>query len=653
MANIQTSITMRENMTSTFQRSAAAGRGLRDTLGGVREQATRTEVAFSTLKGVIGGFISGLASIYTIKQLADFTNDSVEACNKQIEAETKLSTVMSQRMGATAGQIQQIKDLTSAQQNLGVVGDEVQLAGAQQLSTFLNSTDALKTLIPAMNNLAVQQNGVNATSENMVNIGNLMGKVMQGQTSALTRVGITFTDAQEQVLKYGNEQERAAMLAQVITDNVGNMNAALANTPEGRVTQIKNAFGDMQETLGARVTPALMNFYDTIQANMPVIQGLMDSFANFATGVINGLTVITNGILTMTGFVQENWSIISPILTMSITLLTIYGGLLLAAHFGLIKVAEGQTLWNAVLASSPITWVVIGIAAVIAGIYAAVAAYNKATDSTVSATGVIVGTLTTAVAVVMNAGIGLYNFVVSQGVSLYNLIGSFANFFANVFNDPVTAIGNLFLDLFNYIVDTMKNAAGIIDAVLGSDISGSVGKWQAGINQSVQDIIGRNQNTVMPRASADDLTLDRINYADAYNWGYDKGKAIGDKVSSTIGDWFSGPDLSKYESLVNNPGLDLTGAQTVELGDDTADKIADIGDNTKQIARAMDITGTQLKYLFDVANREAVNRYTTASIKVDMTNHNNISKDMDVDGIVTTLKNSLEDQMQAVAEGAH
>jgi hypothetical protein len=189
--------------------------------------------------------------------------------------------------------------------------------------------------------------------------------------------------------------------------------------------------------------------------------------------------------------------------------------------------------------------------------------------------------------------------------------------------------------------------------VLGSDISGSVGKWQAGINQSVQDIIGRNQNTIMPKASAEDLTLDRINYTDAYSWGYDKGKAIGDKVSSTIGDWFSGPDLSKYESLVNNPGLDLTGAQTVELGDDTADKISDIGDNTKQIARAMDITGTQLKYLFDVANREAVNRYTTASIKVDMTNHNNISKDMDVDGIVTTLKNSLEDQMQAVAEGAH
>lgn len=104
--------------------------------------------------------------------------------------------------------------------------------------------------MPAMNNLAVQQNGVNVTSESMVNIGNLMGKVMQGQTSALTRVGITFSDAQAQVLKYGNEEQRAAMLSQVITDNVGNMNRALANTPAGRIQQLKNSFGDMQETLG-------------------------------------------------------------------------------------------------------------------------------------------------------------------------------------------------------------------------------------------------------------------------------------------------------------------------------------------------------------------------------------------------------------------
>lgn len=199
--------------------------------------------SFSKIAKVVG-------TAFSVAMITRFSKECVSAANIQTEAETKLTTVMRQRMIASNKAISSVKNYASALQETGVVGDEVQLAGAQQLSTFLKTDDALKKLMPAMNNLAVQQNGVNVTSESMVNIGNLMGKVMQGQTSALTRVGITFSDAQAQVLKYGNEEQRAAMLSQVITDNVGNMNKALANTPAGRIQQLKNSFGDMQETLG-------------------------------------------------------------------------------------------------------------------------------------------------------------------------------------------------------------------------------------------------------------------------------------------------------------------------------------------------------------------------------------------------------------------
>lgn len=199
--------------------------------------------SFSKIAKVVG-------TAFSVAMITRFSKECVSAANIQTEAETKLTTVMRQRMSASNKAISSVKNYASALQETGVVGDEVQLAGAQQLSTFLKTDDALKKLMPAMNNLAVQQNGVNVTSESMVNIGNLMGKVMQGQTSALTRVGITFSDAQAQVLKYGNEEQRAAMLSQVITDNVGNMNRALANTPAGRIQQLKNSFGDMQETLG-------------------------------------------------------------------------------------------------------------------------------------------------------------------------------------------------------------------------------------------------------------------------------------------------------------------------------------------------------------------------------------------------------------------
>jgi phage-related protein len=180
---------------------------------------------------------------------------SLDAIDYQIMQETKLAVIMRQRMGATEQMIQSVKNLTSAQQSLGVIGDEVQLAGAQQLATFLRTSDALEALIPAMNNLAAQQKGVNATGEDLVGIANMIGKVLDGNVGALKRVGISFSDADQRMLEFGNEAERAATLARVIENNVGQMNSALANTSAGRVKQLSNSFGDMQEEIGRLIVP--------------------------------------------------------------------------------------------------------------------------------------------------------------------------------------------------------------------------------------------------------------------------------------------------------------------------------------------------------------------------------------------------------------
>ena len=244
---ILNSTSFKKSLNNIQTQANNAGSKIAKSLSGVQSQAnsvgSKVSNSFSKIAKVVG-------TAFSVAMITRFSKECVSAANIQTEAETKLTTVMRQRMSASNKAISSVKNYASALQETGVVGDEVQLTGAQQLSTFLKTDDALKKLMPAMNNLAVQQNGVNVTSESMVNIGNLMGKVMQGQTSALTRVGITFSDAQAQVLKYGNEEQRAAMLSQVITDNVGNMNKALANTPAGRIQQLKNSFGDMQETLG-------------------------------------------------------------------------------------------------------------------------------------------------------------------------------------------------------------------------------------------------------------------------------------------------------------------------------------------------------------------------------------------------------------------
>lgn len=211
-----------------------------------------------------GAIASGMNSTReNLSQIVDQVHSLTEAYAVQEEAELKLVTVMRQRMNATDEEVDSIKRLASAQQRIGVIGDEVQLAGAQQLATFLRNKESIEALLPAMNNLAVQQHGLNVSSEDMVTIGNMVGKVMQGQTGALRRVGISFTETQEKAMKYGSELERAKALAQVVTGNVGNMNAALAKTDAGKAKQMANTFGDWQEILGkvfAKYEPLMQGF---------------------------------------------------------------------------------------------------------------------------------------------------------------------------------------------------------------------------------------------------------------------------------------------------------------------------------------------------------------------------------------------------------
>lgn len=237
------------------------------------------------LKSKLKSLAKVAAAAFSVKIMYDFAKASKEAYNVQIEQETKLTTIMKQRMSATNEQIDSVKKLAAEQQRLGVIGDEVQLAGAQQVATFLNEADSIKTLLPAMNDLLAQQNGLNATTSDAVNIGNLMGKVLQGQTSALKRVGISFSDAEEQVLKYGTESERAAMLAQVITNNVGHMNQALAQTDAGKQKQLANTMGDIKEQFGQAVQTIESVF-------MPVLARLVNWFGKVATAAQTVSTAI-------------------------------------------------------------------------------------------------------------------------------------------------------------------------------------------------------------------------------------------------------------------------------------------------------------------------------------------------------------------------
>lgn len=271
-----------------FVNVEADANDLRDAMKQVVDEAGKVNSSLINSNQIAQAFEQMSSAVQSLQSVM---HDLTDAYAVQSAAEARLEQVMRNTMDASEAEIQSIKDLAAAQQQLGIVGDEVQLSGAQELATYLSKKESLEALIPVMNDMIAQQYGYNASAESAVTIATMMGKVLDGQTGALSRYGYTFTEAQEQILKFGTEEERAATLAEVVEQSVGGMNEALAATPYGKIVQANNAFGDLKETIGAVIAPA---------------QKVVDSIARFsiaAAGIGKGVATIkslTASIKTMT-----------------------------------------------------------------------------------------------------------------------------------------------------------------------------------------------------------------------------------------------------------------------------------------------------------------------------------------------------------------
>ncbi len=228
-----TATTSVKELRANLEAAKPAADKFRDKLISLNQSVEALKNASSAING-LRDTMAGLATSYNAVQ----------------QANVQLKTIMTQRLNATDEDIKKVNEVISAQTELGVVSGTVQKMGAQQIATFLNEKGTLETLIPAMNDLVVQQKGLNATQEDARGVANLMGKAMMGQTSALRRVGITFSEAQENIMKYGTEQQRATMLAQIITQNVGHMNAELAKTDAGQIKKLEMGFASAKVKLG-------------------------------------------------------------------------------------------------------------------------------------------------------------------------------------------------------------------------------------------------------------------------------------------------------------------------------------------------------------------------------------------------------------------
>ncbi|MDR1120037.1 MAG: hypothetical protein LBM08_03890 [Dysgonamonadaceae bacterium] len=322
-----------------------------------------------------------LASV-GIYKLTSYIGASKQAYMEESVEVQKLSTVMRNTMGARQDQINSILDLASAQQKLGVIGDEVQYAGAQELATYLQYPDSLKKIIPAMNDMLAQQYGLNASQEQAQQIATMLGKVMQGQTGALSRYGYNFTKAQEAILKHGKEAQRAAVLFDVVSESVGGVNKALAQTPEGKLKQQANNMGDLQERVGKLVVAVESAFSPIIGRIGDLMDKIISKFEDNKDQIMQVVSVVSDIVI---GAIEKIWSYLKWFYGLYKGFLdglregNIFYTAIAGAIGGIIAalvlykawmtiVTVATSIWSAVLwiASSPITLIIAGIAALIA-----------------------------------------------------------------------------------------------------------------------------------------------------------------------------------------------------------------------------------------------------------------------------------------------
>lgn len=266
---------------TTQSKKASASMG--SMMSAINRSTSKLNSAISGMNKVLGA--AGIA--VSLAGIVSAAKNAAAAFNEVQENNAALAQVMKNTMGATKEQWRSVLDLADAQQRLGVIDAEVTKAGAVELATYLGLSDSLETLIPVMNDMLAQQYGMAASSENAANIATMLGKVMNGQTGALSRYGYSFTTAQEAILKYGDEAQRAAVLAQVVEESVGGMNQALAQTPAGRLQQVKFALGDIQEAFGKAVMTIATAFLPLLNAVAAALQRIAAWAGRVAQAIAN------------------------------------------------------------------------------------------------------------------------------------------------------------------------------------------------------------------------------------------------------------------------------------------------------------------------------------------------------------------------------
>lgn len=447
---------------------------------------------------------------------------------------------------------------------------------------------------------------------------------------------------------------------------------------------INSKFNEMPMTWG-QIWQSMQN--TALIAFQPVLQRLNDlanseAFQTFIQGAIEAMATLANILLnifelvgTVGGFIADNWSVISPIIYGVIAALAVYAAYLgivkgieiasaaataihsvaMSAKIGVMAALTGQTMaataaqmgYNGALYACPVVWIIVLIIALIAVIMAVCSAIAKMTGIANSGFGVITGGVNVVIQFFKNLGLTVANIALGIG----NAIAALASNMMTAFHNAICSIQSWFYNLLSTALSVIEGICAALNKLPFvefdySGISSAADDYAAKASEAAGN--KEDYQSISDAFNEGFTTFDAFQdgwASDAFNAGAAWGDGVADKVSNfSLSDVFGQTDIP-------NVGDYTSGFADAIANSGVGDGIGNIDDNTGKIKDSLDITEEDLKYLRDIAEQEAINRFTTAEVTINQTNNNNVSSDTDLDGFITALDDAMGEAIDEVTNG--
>ena len=635
-----------------------------------------------------------------IEQGKDSANELMSTIAKAVAAYT---TIQSVKM------VLNVSDtLTSTNARLNLMNDGLQTTDELQQMIFQSAERArgsYQATADAVSKLGLMAGDAFSSSTEIIDFTEQLNKqfaIAGTEAAGIDAAMLQLTQAMGSGILRGEEYnsvlEQAPNIIQAIADYMEVPKGQLKDmAAEGQITAdiVKNALFAAADETNAQFESMPKTFEqigqsienNALMAFKPVLQELnnlanSEAFTNFVNNAIDAIATVATitlsifeAIMNIGSAIADNWSIIEPIIMGIVTALGLYYGYLLItkaietisagvkialavasyAHAAATGAEASATAaataaqygLNTALLACPLTWILIIIITVIAAIYAIVAAINKVQGTSISATGVIVGSIYWVWGLIKNIGL----FIANVALGIWNALSACCSNIGTAFHNVIASVQGWF---YNLLSTALTVVAGICEALnklpfVEFDYSGITSKANEYAAKSAEAYNSRQEYKSIGDAFSEGFnTYDA--FADgwgsqAYNAGYAVGEGIEDKVSNfSLSDVFGSSALDGMIDYEPTYGGGVGGI---------ADGVDDIAGNTGSIADSLDVTQEELKYLRDIAEQEAINRYTTAEITIQQTNNNTVSNNTDLDGVVDGLVNGVNEAIDIITEGVH